>query len=356
MSRAGGRIAYAVLAAVPVAVVGVFFVLPVGAMLERGLWPAGRFDPGAVLDVLARPRTGRVIWFTLWTSTVATTISVLLGIPAAYVLHRLQFAGRGAVRAALLVPFVLPTVVVGLAVRELISTSGPLGFLGLDGTPAAIIIGLVFFNVAVVIRTVGVAWENLDRRPGEAASALGAAPWQVFRTVTVPALRPAILSAASVVFLFCATAFGVVLVLGGVRYSSVETEIYLLTADLLDLPAAAALSLVQMLAVVVLLVVVGRLRAVPDPTVRRSVAAPVRPRRRDLPAVAVTVLTLAAVALPIGTLLVGSFRREGRWSLEHYRASTLSSNGPGHSSSGRWQPGRCVSRTPGCCCCRPTRR
>ncbi|KRB80325.1 iron ABC transporter permease [Nocardioides sp. Root190] len=318
--RTGARLGLLALAAVPVAVVGVFFVLPVGAMLHRGLWPDGDFDPGAVLDVLARPRTGRVLWFTVWTSTVATVIAVTLGLPAAYVLHRLRFPGRALVRAALLVPFVLPTVVVGLAVRELIAPSGILGSLDLDGTPVAILIGLVFFNVAVVIRTVGVAWESLDRRPGEAAAALGASPWQVFRTVTFPALRPAVVSAASVVFLFCATAFGVVLVLGGVRYSSVETEIYLLTAELLDLPAAAALSLVQMAAVVLLLVVVGRLRAVADPTVRREVAAPVRPRWRDLPAIAVTVATLVAVALPVLALVVGSLRRDGSWTLEHYRA------------------------------------
>ncbi len=327
LDRTARRAAYVALAVVPVAVVTVFFVLPVGAMLHRGLWPEGRFAPGAVLDVLARPRTGRVLWFTLWTSTLATTLAVALGLPAAYVLHRLRFPGRAVVRAALLVPFVLPTVVVGLAVRELIAPSGILGFLGLDGTPAAIVIGLVFFNVAVVIRTVGVAWESLDRRPGEAASALGATPWQVFRTVTLPALRPAIVSAASVVFLFCATAFGVVLVLGGVRYSSVETEIYLLTADLLDLPAAAALSLVQMLAVVVLLVVVGRLRAVPDPTVRRASAAPARPHLRDLPAVAVTAATLVAVALPVLALVVGSLRRDGHWSLDYYRALGGSADG-----------------------------
>ena len=292
----GRRVAYVALAAVPVAVIGIFFVLPVGAMLERGLWEptadgGTRFAPGAVVDVLARPRTGRVLWFTVWTSTVATAIAVLLGLPAAYVLHRLRFPGRGFIRAALLVPFVLPTVVVGLAVRELIASSGPLGSLGLDGTPIAILIGLVFFNVAVVIRTVGATWESLDRRPGQAAAALGATPWQVFRTVTFPALRPAIVSAASVVFLFCATSFGVVLVLGGVRYASVETEIYLLTANLLDLPAAAALSLIQMAAVIALLVVVGRLRAVPDPTVRRDPAPAVPPRWRDLPAVAVTVAT-----------------------------------------------------------------
>lgn len=322
-----GRIAYVLLALVPVAVVTVFFVLPVGAMLQRGLWPEGRFEPGAVLEVLQRPRTGRVVWFTVWTSTVATAIAVALGLPAAYVLHRLRFPGRSVVRAALLVPFVLPTVVVGLAVRELIAPAGVLGFLGLDGTAAAIVIGLVFFNVAVVIRTVGVAWESLDRRPAEAAAALGATPGQVFRTVTFPALRPAIVSAASVVFLFCATAFGVVLILGGVRYSSVETEIYLLTADLLDLPAAAALSLVQMLAVVLLLVVVGRLRAVPDPTVRRSVAPAARPQWRDAPAVVVTLLTLAAVALPVLALVVGSFRRDDAWSLDHYRALSGSADG-----------------------------
>ncbi|TQK73204.1 iron ABC transporter permease [Nocardioides sp. SLBN-35] len=321
------RLALGLLAAVPVAVVAVFFVLPVGAMLHRGVWPDGSFDPGAVLDVLRRPRTGRVLWFTVWTSSVATTLAVLLGLPAAYVLHRLRFPGRALIRTALLVPFVLPTVVVGLAVRELISSSGPLGFLDLDGTAAAILIGLVFFNVAVVIRTVGVAWEGLDRRPAEAAAALGATPLQVFRTVTLPALRPAIVSAASVVFLFCATAFGVVLVLGGVRYSSVETEIYLLTADLLDLPAAAALSLVQMLAVVALLVVVGRLRAAPDPTVRRIAAAPARPRPRDLPALAVTALTLALVALPVLALLVGSVRRDGGWSLDFYRALGGSADG-----------------------------
>ena len=198
----------------------------------------------------------------------------MLGLPAAYVLHRLAFPFRNVIRALLLVPFVLPTVVVGVAFRLLVGESGPLGFLGLDGTPVAIIAGLTFFNVAVVIRTVGATWESLDPRQGEAAAALGATPAQVFRTVTFPALRPALVSAASVVFLFCATSFGVVLTLGGLRYSSVETEIYLLTTQLLDLQAAAALSIVQLLAITALLVLVGRLRAVPDPTVRASCGAP----------------------------------------------------------------------------------
>jgi thiamine transport system permease protein len=299
-------------------------------MLQRGVWPGGRFEPGSVLEVLGRPRTARVVSLTVWSSTMATALSVALGLPAAYVLHRLRFPGRSLVRALTLVPFVLPTVVVGIAVRQLISPSGPLGALGLDGTSAAIVMGLVFFNVAVVIRTVGAAWESLDRRPGEAAAALGAAPWQVFRTVTLPALRPALVAASSVVFLFCATAFGVVLILGGPTHSTVETEIYYLTADYLDLRAAAALSIVQLLAIVALLVVAARLRAVPDPTVRRAVAAPVRPRRADLPALLVTAAVLVAVSAPVATLVVASFRVDGGWSLAAYQAL----RGAGHASSG----------------------
>ncbi|GCD89757.1 iron ABC transporter permease [Nocardioides sp. LS1] len=313
----------AALALLPVAVLGVFFVLPVSGMLARGFWPDGSFDPGGVISVLGRPRVHRVLWFTVWSASVATVVSVLLGLPAAHALHRREFPGRRALRAALLVPFVLPTVVVGVAFRELLGESGPLGFLGLDGTPVAIVAGLVFFNVAVVIRAVGASWESLDQRPADAAAALGASPVQVFRTVTLPALRPAIVSAASVVFLFCATAFGVVLTLGGLRYSSVETEIYLLTTNLLDLQGAAALSVLQLVAVLALLLVAGRLRAVPDPSVSRVLPRPRRLSRRDWPGALATLLLVVLVALPIGTLVLGSMQVEGSgWGLDNYRALT----------------------------------
>ena len=304
----------------PVLVVGVFFVLPVSGMLARGLWTDGSFDPGGVLEVLTRPRVGRVLWFTIWSAAAGTALSVVLGLPAAHALHRLSWPGRRLVRAALLVPFVLPTVVVGVAFRRLLGDSGPLGFLGLDGSPIAIVLGLAFFNVAVVIRSVGAAWEALDPRPAEAAAALGASPAQVLWTVTLPALRPAIVSAASVVFLFCSTAFGIVLVLGGLRYSSVETEIYLLTTNFLDLRAAAALSILQLVTVTALLVISGRLRNVPDPTQARVVAHARRPRGGDWLGLAATALLLGLVAAPIGTLVAGSLQVDGAWSLGNYRA------------------------------------
>ena len=161
-------------------------------MVSRGFWTDGSFDPGGVLDVLGRPRVHRVLWFTLWSAALGTLFSLALGLPAAHVLYRRRVPGGALLRAALLAPFVLPTVVVGVAFRQLLTDSGPLGFLGLDGTPVAIIAGLVFFNASVVIRVVGGAWESLDPRPAEAAAALGATPAQVLRTVTLPALRPAV--------------------------------------------------------------------------------------------------------------------------------------------------------------------
>ena len=321
--RASRRIAgLLALAAAPVLVLGVLFVLPVAGMVAEGFVVDGRFAPGAVLDVLARPRVHRVAWFTVWTSGLATLLAVAVGLPAAYALHRLALPGRTAVRAALLVPFVLPTVVVGVAFRQLLGEGGPLGFLGLDGTPIAVVCGLVFFNVAVVVRTVGVAWESLDPRPGQAAAALGASPWQVLRTVTLPALRPAIVGSASIVFLFCATAFGIVLTLGGVRYSTVETEIYLLTTTVFDLQAAAALSVLQIVVVVCLLALSARLRATPDPTAQR-VVTPVRAvRRSDAPVVVATLLVLGAMLLPILTLVLGSLTVGDGWGLDNYRALT----------------------------------
>jgi len=311
------RLGWCVLAAIPLAVVAVFFVLPLGGMLHRGLWPGGRLDLAGLGEVLGRRRIRRVLWFTVWSSTLATVITVLIGVPVAYVLHRLRFPGRGLLRLIVAVPFVLPTVVVGVAFRTLLVRSGPLGFLNLDGTSTAIVVVLVFFNIAVVVRTVGAAWEGLDRRPAEAAAGLGASRPRVFTAITLPALRPAIVSAAVVVFLFCATAFGVVLTLGGLRYATIETEIYLQTTQFLDLRAAAALSLLQLLLVILLLAITSRAR--PTPT-EPEYGETGRPRVRDLPVMMITAATVVFLATPVITLVVRSLRRDGTWTAAAYRA------------------------------------
>jgi thiamine transport system permease protein len=314
-SRAGT----AALAAVPLVALAVFFLYPVGGMLARGFWPEGSFAPGRVLEVLARPRVHRVLWFTLWSAAAATAVAIVAGVPVAFALHRLRFPGRDLVRALVVVPFVLPTVVVGVAFRQLIAPSGPLGRLGLDGTATAIVAALVFFNVSVVVRTVGSFWEAIDPRREEAAAALGASPAQVFRTVTLPALLPGIVSAASVVFLFCATSFGVVLTMGGLRYANVETEIYLLTTQELDLTGAAALSVLQVLVISALLALSARVRRSVVPVDRTTKRVP-RPRRAHLPVLAWTAAVVVFLMAPLASLVVASLRRGESWGLHNYRA------------------------------------
>lgn len=314
-----GRLGTAALAAVPLAVLAVFFLYPVAGMVGRGFWADGSFDPGGVVEVLGRDRVHRVLWFTVWTAALATVVAVVLGLPVAYALHRLRFRGQGVLRTLVVLPFVMPTVVAGVAFRRLITPSGPLGGLGLDGTPAAIVAALVFFNVSVVVRTVGSFWEGLDRRDEEAAAALGARPAQVFRTVTLPALLPAIASAASVVFLFCSTSFGIVLTLGGLRYANIETEIYQLTTQQLDLRAAAALSLLQVAVITGLLVLSHRVRR-RSPALGRTVLQARNPRLRDLPVLVWTVVVVGLLMTPLLTLVHGSLQTPTGWGLDNYRA------------------------------------
>ncbi|WP_318241554.1 ABC transporter permease [Cellulomonas avistercoris] len=311
---------------VPLAFLTAFFVWPVAEIVGRGFVADGRLDLGGFADVFSRPRTWRVVGQTLAQAALGTAGAVLLGVPGAYLLHRCRFPGRGALRAFVTVPFVLPTVVVGVAFRSLLVDGGLLGGLGLDGTFTAIVLALVFFNYAVVVRTVGGMWERLDPRAEQAARALGASPWRVLRTVTLPALGPAIASAASLVFLFCATAFGTVLVLGGRRYGTVETEIWIQTTQFLDLRAAAVLSVVQLVVVVAALSVAGRARARTERALALGAPAATAHRVRlrdplDAVAVVVTALTVAGLlALPLLNLVVRSLRTPRGWGLDNYAA------------------------------------
>ena len=308
-------------AGVPLAFVGIFFAWPVLAMVGRGLFVDGTLDLGGFGDVLTRPRTLRLVALTIGQAALASVICVLLGLPIAHVLYRLRFRGRWMLRALVVLPFVLPTVVVGVAFRTLLRDGGLLGGLRLDGTFAAIMLALVFFNVAVVVRTVGNTWEGLDSRQEEAARVLGAGPVRVWFSVTLPRLAPAITSAASIVFLFCSTAFGVVLVLGGSRFGTIETEIYLLTTQFLDLRAASVLSVMQLVVVVALLLLAARARGRRTAQRRVDAANAVHaPRLGDAPAIAVTLLVAVFLALPIVSLVLRSLQTADGWGLGNYIA------------------------------------
>ena len=133
------------------------------------------------------------------------------------------------------------------AFLALLGPRSPFG-LRLDHTIWAILIAHVFYNYAVVLRIVGGVWAQLDPRAGGRRRASLAPPaGRPSARVTLPLLRPAIASAASIVFLFTFTSFGVILILGGPRFATLEVEIYRQAAQLLDLRVAATLALLQLL-------------------------------------------------------------------------------------------------------------
>ena len=163
-------------------------------------------------------------------------------------------------------------------------------------------------------------WSRLDPRAVEAARALGASPMRAFATVTLPALAPAIASAASLTFLFCATAYGVVLVLGGVGIGTIETEIYRLTTQYLDLRGAAVLSVVQLGVIALALWVAERARAATQTRLRLRTEVPApRLRAADTPALAVTAATVGGLLVaPMAVLVARSLQRDGAWTLANY--------------------------------------
>ncbi|MDR0432297.1 MAG: iron ABC transporter permease [Bifidobacteriaceae bacterium] len=301
-------------------------------MIARGFTSAGHLDLSGFAEVFGRPRTWRVIAQTIGQASAATVCVGLLGLPAAHLLYRRRFAGRGALRLLFTVPFVLPAVVVAVAFRSLIGPSGPLGALGIDRTMTAVVAALVFFNLGLFIRSVGTVWAGLDPRPAQAARTLGASSRRVWWTVTMPALAPAMAASGSLVFLFSATAFGTVLILGGARTGTIETEIWVQTTQLLNLRAAAVLSIVQLAVVAGVLIVAARARRRRELSAHLSVqAAPGRlPRlgRADAGPLVVTGIAALGIAGPLATLIVRSLRTPGGWGLDNYARLAVS----GHTS------------------------
>ena len=237
----------------PLAFLLVFFFIPLASILRLG---AQVFTDQAHLNL---GRVWRPLAFTFGQATLSTLLTLLVGLPAAYLFARFRFPGRGLLNALVVLPFMLPTVVAAAGFNALLGPNGWLNLLlmklfnltqapiHLLNTLGIILLAHVFYNTPVIIRVVGSAWAQLDTRVEQAARVLGASPWQTMRLVTLPLLRPAILAAAMLVFLFNFTSFGVVLLLGGPQYATLEVEIYMQAVQMLNLPMAGLLSGVQLL-------------------------------------------------------------------------------------------------------------
>ena len=306
---------------VPALFVAVLFVWPLVALVRR----AGEAEDGSSAWSLVSAVDGwHLLWITLLQAAASSVLSLLVAAPIVWLLATVRLRGAAVLRVIVTVPFVLPTVVVGVAFRALLT--GPLDFLGVEGGWIAIVMAHVFLNVAVVVRVVTAAWLQVDPRTVEAARSLGATPLRAFWDVVVPRIAPAVAAAAALILLFCSTSFGVIVILGDGTARTLETEIYQKAVSDFLIPEAVALSMLQIAVVACALIVarlVGSRGTVSGvPTAGREGRRPVR-GWLWLPVAATLGWLGLWLLLPVASLAVRSVRPDGgAWTLTGYRALT----------------------------------
>jgi thiamine transport system permease protein len=329
--------AWRLLYALPLLFLAVFYFYPLLSILSLSLAPEGRLDLSGVQALASRAYLARVLWFTFWQAAASTALTLLIGLPAAYIYARYDFPAKGLLRALTTIPFVLPTVVVGAAFITLLGPRGVLNDwlisafdlarppINLLNTLWIILLAHAFYNAAVVVRIVGGIWSNLDPRLGEAAAVLGASRWRRTWEVTLPLLTPSIAAASLLVFLFCFTSFGVVLILGGPRFATLEVEIYRQMVNYFNLPLGAVLALAQLVITFVVMAVYTRLQAAASlplnlrpqsMTVRRPASWREWLAVGGVNSLLIVVLLSPLLALAVRSLTLGS----GGPTLRYYRA------------------------------------
>lgn len=192
-----------------------FFALPFIGLLWRAPW-------GSLLDLLGQGSVRTALFLSLRTSLTATLLAVVFGVPLAWLLARVPFPGRGAVRALCLLSMVLPPVVAGVALFFSFGRRGLFGQyldrwfdLQLPFTTWGVVMAQTFVAMPFLVITVEAALRQVDRRHEEAARTLGASRWYVFCRVTLPTIRPALIAGAVLAWARALGEFGATITFAG---------------------------------------------------------------------------------------------------------------------------------------------
>lgn len=303
--------------AAPVLFVLVLFYLPLSKIIALGF-------SGNWFDIYLEPQTLQAIWFTIWQAALSTLISLLIGIPGAYILYRKRFRGQRFIRALITIPLVLPSIVVAIvfasfrAEHQIYQQLG-LGFF-FENSIYWIIGAHVFVNYSLIVRGIGGVWANLDNETEEAAELAGAGRLRTLLAITLPQIKPAIIAASALVFLFCFSSYGIILILGGGLVHSIETEIASSALQFLDLQKASALAVLQTLFTIVAFSVAESIGKNPIgiEQVDESTRKPPVDRRDWLAGGITGFVVLGLIAIPLLLLLAKAFTVAGSFGLENF--------------------------------------
>ncbi len=312
----------------PPAFLLVFFFYPLISLFVVSLTPDGVLDLSGFAEIFTDDYYIRIFLFTTGQAALSTLLTVGLALPGAYAFARFDFPGKAMLLSVSTLPFVLPTVVVAAAFSALIGERGILP-LNLEGTLTIILIAHVFYNYALALRMISSYWATQSPRIEEAARVLGAHGWRLWWEIRLAAIRPAILASSALIFIFCFTSFGVMLILGGIRFATLEVEIYRQANSLLNLQIAAALSIFQLALMFALMLVYTRLQAQTstDLQAAQTVArTPKTPREKLFVGSNIALMAVLLFA-PLIALLLRSFWSPNGWTLQYYAALSTNARG-----------------------------
>jgi molybdate transport system permease protein len=239
---------------VPAFLAVAFLLLPLLALLIRAPW-------SNLPHLLAADDVVTPLRLSLETATLATVASLILGVPLAWVLARLEFRGRGLLRALVTVPLVLPPVVGGVALLLAFGRNGVMGRWLYDATgyslpfsTTAVVVAETFVALPFLVLSVEGSLRGLDSRYDEAAATLGASRWYAFTRVTLPMLTPGIGAGAVLCWARALGEFGATITFAGNFPGTTQTmplTVYVALQD--DPEGAIALSLVLLVVSVAIL-------------------------------------------------------------------------------------------------------
>ena len=196
-------------------VAAAFFALPFLGLLLRAPW-------GSLLEVLGRPSVRTALWLSIRTSVTAALVAALFGVPLAWLLARIDFPGRGLVRALATLSMVLPPVVGGVALFASFGRRGVFGQylddwfgIRLPFTTTGVVVAQVFVAMPFLVLTVEAALRQIDHRVEDAARTLGAGRWYVFSRVTLPSIRPALIAGVVLAWARALGEFGATITFAG---------------------------------------------------------------------------------------------------------------------------------------------
>lgn len=237
-----------VLVRIAVAVLASFFFLFLGVPLLALLF---REPPAAIWFQLQQPDILQALEISFITTTLCTLFAVILGLPVAYVLARVRFPGRDLLETLVTLPTVLPPVVAGVA---LLLTFGRVGLLGrylaffgwsIPFTTVAVVMAQIFVAAPFFVNSAKAGLEQLDRRYELAAYTLRASPFYAFRYVTLPLIRPALLSGIGLTWARALGEFGATITFAGNFQGVTQTlPIAVYVASESDLDKSIAISVV----------------------------------------------------------------------------------------------------------------